>query len=76
MKQKLFIVLVFISFIFMVKVDALELDIQSENAYFLNLDDNEVLYTKDADEKVEIASLTKIMTAIVTLENIENLDER
>ena len=70
MKQKLFIVLVFISFIFMVKVDALELDIQSENAYFLNLDDNEVLYTKDADEKVEIASLTKIMTAIVTLENI------
>lgn len=76
MKQKLFIVLVFISFIFMVKVDALELDIQSENAYFLNLDDNEVLYTKDADEKVEIASLTKIMTAIVTLENIENLDEK
>lgn len=76
MERKLWLFLVFVSFIFMIKVDALELDIQSENAYLLNLKDGEVLYEKDADEKVEIASLTKIMTAIVTLENINNLDEK
>ena len=40
------------------------------------MDSGEVLYEKDADEKVSIASLTKIMTALVSIENIKDLDSQ
>lgn len=55
---------------------ALELDIYSKNALLYNLDENKVLYEKNANEQISIASLTKIMTAIVALENIQSLDEK
>lgn len=64
----------FISLFIFVNVNALE--IQSNNAILYNTNDNKVLYQKNENEKVQIASLTKIMTAIITLENIKNLDEK
>ena len=36
---------------------------------------NRVLFERNKDEKLAMASTTKIMTALVTLENCENLDE-
>lgn len=74
MKKILSFILIFI--IFVGKVDALNLDISSKNAILYNMDSGEVIYEKNSDEKVSIASLTKIMTALITLENVENLDER
>ena len=74
MKKVLSFLLIFILFI--AKTNALELDISSKNAILYNLDNGEILYEKQADEKVSIASLTKIMTALVALENIDNLDEQ
>ncbi len=74
MKKILSFILIFI--IFIGKVDALNLDISSKNAVLYNMDSGEVIYEKNSDEKVSIASLTKIMTALITLENVENLDER
>ena len=65
---------IFIFILFMVRAKGLELDISSKNAILYNMDSGEVLYEKAADEKVPIASLTKIMTALVSIENIENLD--
>ena len=74
MKKVLSFLLIFILFI--AKTSALELDISSKNAILYNLDNGEILYEKNADEKASIASLTKIMTALVALENIDNLDEQ
>lgn len=74
MKKVLSFIFVFI--LFMVRVNAVELDISSKNAILYNLDSGEVLYEKDADEKVSIASLTKIMTALVSIENIKDLDSQ
>lgn len=74
MKKVLSFLLIFVLFI--AKTSALELDISSKNAILYNLDNGEVLYEKGADEKVSIASLTKIMTALVALENIDNIDEQ
>lgn len=74
MKKVLSFLLIFILFI--AKTSALELDISSRNAILYNLDNGEVIYEKNADEKVSIASLTKIMTALVALENIDNIDEQ
>ena len=65
---------IFIFILFTVHASALELDISSQNAILYNMDGGEVLYEKAADEKVSIASLTKIMTALVSIENIEDLD--
>ena len=72
MKKVLSFIFVFI--LFMVRANAVELDISSKNAILYNMDSGEVLYEKDADEKVSIASLTKIMTALVSIENIKDLD--
>lgn len=47
--------------------DVAELTAQSVLMY--DLSTNKVLYKKDADEKLPMASLTKIMTAIIALEN-------
>ena len=74
MKKVLSFIFVFI--LFMVRVNAVELGISSKNAILYNMDSGEVLYEKDADEKVSIASLTKIMTALVSIENIKDLDSQ
>lgn len=69
-------ILFFILFLFPLNVFSLDLDTYSENVLLYNLNDNEILYEKNADKKVSIASITKVMTAIVSLENIESLDEK
>ena len=56
------------------KVYALEIDLESENAVLYHND--KLMYSQNENQKVQIASLTKIMTAIVALDNINNLDER
>lgn len=40
-----------------------------------NREEDKVIFTKDADHKTYPASLTKIMTVIVAIENIDNLNE-
>lgn len=75
MKYLKILFVTFLSLTF-INVKALELDINSKNAILYNLDSNEILYEKESEEKVQIASLTKIMTALVSLENIEDLDKQ
>ena len=55
------------------KIRALE--INSNNAVLYNLNDDEIIYEKNLDEKVKVASLTKIMTTILALENIDDIKE-
>ncbi|OJU12078.1 MAG: hypothetical protein BGN88_02570 [Clostridiales bacterium 43-6] len=52
-----------------------DIDIQSNAVMLASLDTGAVLFTKNADEKVYPASLTKIMTAVVALRKATNLDE-
>lgn len=49
-------------------------DVYSEAVLLVNLDNNVVLYEQNADKPMFPASLTKIMTAILALENISDLD--
>ncbi len=48
--------------------------ITSEAAVMINLDKDVTVYSKNADKKMYPASLTKIMTAMVVLDNVEDLD--
>ena len=74
--MKKLLTLIFLFILCTVKANALEFNVSSQNIILYNLDNGEILYEKSADEKVSIASLTKIMTALVTLENVDNLDDR
>ncbi|RJP46396.1 MAG: D-alanyl-D-alanine carboxypeptidase [Armatimonadetes bacterium] len=50
-------------------------EITAKSAYFVDIDTGQVLYEKNPEIKLPIASLTKIMTAIVALEN-RRMDEK
>lgn len=65
-----------VCFIFQIQlVYAEEFNITSQYVTLYNLNDNEVLYELKSDEKAQVASLTKIMTTIVAIEQSDNLDE-
>lgn len=76
MKKKFVLSIILFLFSFTLPVQALNLELYSKNVLLYNLDEDTVLYSKNSDEEVAIASLTKLMTAIVSIENISSLDEK
>lgn len=71
MKRILFLFLILI-----LPFNIYAIDINSKNAILYNLNEDSVLYEVKSNEKVYIASMTKIMTALVAIEKIENMDEK
>lgn len=51
-------------------------ELYSSNAILISLDDDKILLDKSEDEKIYPASLTKIITAIVAIENLKYLNEK
>lgn len=49
-------------------------ELHSKAIYMLNLDSDQPVYERNAQEQISPASLTKIMTCILALENVEDLD--
>ena len=71
MKNKIFVFIIL--FLFPISINALE--INSKSAILYDLDSDKVLYEKNSNEITSIASLTKIMTSIVSIENISSLSD-
>lgn len=60
-------------FVFSSDVQAQEsVDIQAEAAILIDADSGKILYEQNADEKLAIASMTKMMTEYLVLEAIKN----
>lgn len=70
MKKLLLALLTFFLFI-----NANALEVSSEKVLLYNLNDNEVIFEKNKDVVGSIASLTKIMTTIVAIENIDDFNK-
>lgn len=51
-------------------------NLHSHAAVLLRLDDNKVIFEREGDQKIYPASMTKIMTAIVALEKIPDLNTK
>lgn len=51
------------------------LEIDSEYGILIDLSDNKVIASKNGEEKIYPASMTKIMTLIVAYENVKSLDD-
>ena len=58
------------------QVENIDVNLNSRYAVVYDLTNKHLLYEKNADKKARPASLTKVMTAIVALENIEDLDKK
>ena len=74
MKKYIFLLISFFCYLF--PVQAIDLETYSKNILLYNLDENTVLYEKSANEQIAIASLTKLMTAVVAIEHVSSLDEK
>ena len=73
---KRIIKILFLFFLLFDVVYANSLDLVSEKYILYNLTENKVMMEKDSNVKTDIASLTKIMTIIVSIENITDFDEK
>lgn len=70
--------LVIVSVFAPVSAQAYELtgvEVNSKHAVFASLDTGEIMYEKASEEKAFPASLTKVMTAIVVLENCPDVEQ-
>lgn len=74
--MKKIIILLITIFIFPVYALALDVEVNSENILLYNLKDNEIIYEKNSDKNTKIASLTKVVTILVALENIDDLNKK
>ena len=73
--KKIFMI-IFFFFLFILPCSALEFDTYSTHVFFYHINDEKILYERGSREEIPIASMTKIMTAIVTLDSVSNLDEK
>ena len=71
---KKIISILFIFFLFSIKVSAYSLT--SDKYILYNLNENKILIEKDSLSRTQIASLTKIMTVTIALENINDYDKK
>ena len=67
--------LIFLIIIFPINVSAFTLpQLHSKNVIIYDLENDNLLYESNSNERINIASLTKIMTTIVAIENIDDLN--
>lgn len=57
-------------------VNTMELSIKSEKALLINLSTDEIIFAKSAEERAFPASLTKVMTVLVGIEEIKDLQTK
>ncbi len=69
-------VLIFIISFFMFFSSCYAIQISAESAVMYNLQDNSIIYEKSAGKRMQVASLTKIVTAITIIENNQDLDKK
>ncbi|NCC07720.1 MAG: D-alanyl-D-alanine carboxypeptidase [Clostridia bacterium] len=60
------------SFAAVIQIDMPTLELPCKNAVLVSTDTGDVLYEKSADDEVAIASITKVMTLLLTLEAVED----
>ena len=69
---------VILLFLLLIPLNIFAIDYPELNSKYVvvyDLTDDEILYEKDSDEVISIASLTKIATTITAIEEINNLNE-
>ena len=66
--KKLLFLLILLNIFIIPNINASEFKIHSKNAILYNIEEKTIMYQKNPDEKVQIASLTKVMSALTVLD--------
>ena len=72
----LILLLSFMVFPTYAETPTLDITITSENAFVIDITNNQVLYDKGSNDQIYPASMTKMLTAIVAIESLSDLDEK
>ena len=72
MKKILMMLLIFSLLIPVVNAEGDSLNLSSESAILMDAESGKILYEKNIDEKLPMASMTKIMSMLLIMESIEN----
>ena len=70
------ILLILITFLMFINIQALDFDLNSKYVYVYNDTEDKAMYELNSNEEIKVASMTKIMTAILVIENNKNLDKK
>ena len=70
------IIILMLSFFCFINVRAIDFDIKSSQAILYNLTEDRIVYEKNPNDSIRIASLTKLMTIYTAIEYIEDLDAK
>ncbi len=76
MKKILLIIIPIFFFSNLVYARDLDIDITAESAAVIDLDRDEIILEKNADQEVVLASLTKMMSAYTVINNVDNLNQK
>ncbi len=74
--KKLLFLLILINIFIIPNINASEFKIHSKNAILYNIEEKTIMYQKNPDEKVQIASLTKVMSALTVLDKNPDLNKK
>ena len=58
-----------------IQAEELDINVLSPYAYLYDLENGQVLYDKNGEEKIYPASMTKLMTALIAIEHLD-LDQK
>ncbi len=75
-KIRVLTIILLVLTIFNVEAKEIDFNIYSKHAILYNIKEEKIVLEKAPHEKTSIASLTKITTAIVAIENIKDLDQK
>lgn len=71
--MKKILIIIILNLLFIPKiVNALEINLNAKSAILIEESTGKIIYEKNADERLNPASMTKIMSLIIIMENIEN----
>ena len=76
MKKILLLIVTIVTISFYGSIYAVNFDLNSKYVYVYNPDENKVLYELNSDDEVKVASMTKIMTSIIIIENNSDLNKK
>ena len=75
MYKRLFTLFSFIICAFIFSFSAYAIDVSAKGAVLIECDSNDIVYSKNANMRLPMASTTKIMTALVAIENCDDLEK-
>lgn len=74
--KKLLLLFITVNILIIPNINASEFKIHSNNAILYNVEEKTIMYQKNPDEKAQIASLTKVMSALTIIDKKPDLNKK